>query len=212
MVRQATRRNRKAIAEGRAELQLGSLDALPWPSQSVDKILGVNVAYFFSQDGGELREARRLLRPGGRMVIFATHRSTMSHWPFVDRATHTLLDEDRLRALATLGGFDSSEVAIDNLTLQFGIRGLIAILTKQCDLSGADRRRIRGHEVSFFGLFSIPSPIAPDRELAGSIWELHEVGATSLILLASFHAAAALWHPFLRRGPVLARMLSRQNT
>jgi len=69
----------------------------------------------------------------------------------------------------------------------------------------------RGNALSFFGLFTIPSPIAPDRETARSIQELHELGATALVILASFHALAALWHHFVRRDEVLARMLPGKN-
>jgi cytochrome b561 len=65
----------------------------------------------------------------------------------------------------------------------------------------------RGDELTFFGLFTIPSPIASDRETAHSIKELHELGANALILLAGLHSAAALWHHFVRRDDVLARML-----
>ena len=69
----------------------------------------------------------------------------------------------------------------------------------------------RGNALSFFGLFTIPSPIAPDHETAGFIQELHELGATALVLLASFHAVAALRHHFIRRDEVLARMLPGQS-
>jgi len=69
----------------------------------------------------------------------------------------------------------------------------------------------RGDALSLFGLFTIPSPIAPNRETARFIQELHELGATALVLLASFHAVAALWHHFVRRDDVLARMLPGKN-
>ena len=69
----------------------------------------------------------------------------------------------------------------------------------------------RGNAVSFFGLFTIPSPIAPDRETARSIQELHELGANLLLGVAGFHAAAALWHHFVRRDEVLERMLPGDN-
>ena len=61
--------------------------------------------------------------------------------------------------------------------------------------------------LNFFGLFTIPSPVAPDRETARSIRELHELGANGLLLLAGFHALAALWHHYVRRDDVLERML-----
>ena len=140
MVAQATRLNRKAIEEGRAQLHLGNFDKLPWPAQTVDKILAVNVGYFFAPDGRELCEARRLLRPGGRIAMFATHRSTMSHWRFAAGDTHALLDEERLRILATRGGFHSAEIVINSIKLPFGVRGLIAVLKNNHHLARAEHR------------------------------------------------------------------------
>ena len=69
----------------------------------------------------------------------------------------------------------------------------------------------RGNELSFFGLFTIPSPIATDRATVRSIQELQNLGATALVILASFHAAAALWHHFIRRDEVLVRMLPGES-
>ena len=51
MVRQASWLNRKAIQRGRAELRQARFDSLPWPAESIDKILAVNVVYFFGHDG-----------------------------------------------------------------------------------------------------------------------------------------------------------------
>ena len=82
MLAQAGHCNRRAIAEGRVQLHLGRFDALPWPSGSIGKILAVNVVYFFSEGGDEIREARRVLAPGGLMAVYATHKDTMQHWKF----------------------------------------------------------------------------------------------------------------------------------
>ena len=117
-------------AGGAFSLDLGASPLCPGPLETVDKILAVNVAYFFSGDGEEIREARRVLRPGGAMAIYATDRSTMSKWKFSGRDTHSLLDEDGLCALALRGGFDSAEICIRNIDLPFGTRGLIAVLKK----------------------------------------------------------------------------------
>ena len=105
MVAQASRRNKRAIGQGRVRLHLGGFNALPCDSCSIDKILAVNVVYFFRADAAELREAHRVLRPGGLMAIFATDRSTMLHWKFAASGTHTLFDEAELRSLILRGGF-----------------------------------------------------------------------------------------------------------
>lgn len=62
-------------------------------------------------------------------------------------------------------------------------------------------------DLPVFGLFHIPTPLTPDRSLAGSIRELHETLANAIVLLAGFHAAAALGHHYLFRDRTLVRML-----
>lgn len=69
----------------------------------------------------------------------------------------------------------------------------------------------RGDALSFFGLFTIPSPFLPDRPTAGFIKELHELCANLILALAGLHAIAALWHHFVRKDDVLKRMLPRSS-
>ena len=66
---------------------------------------------------------------------------------------------------------------------------------------------MRGDALDFFGLFTIPAPFAPDRETARSVKEVHEVLATLILFVTGVHAAAALWHHYVRRDDVLRRML-----
>ena len=65
----------------------------------------------------------------------------------------------------------------------------------------------RGDALSFFGLFTIPAPFQPDRNIARTIQELHNLGANGILILAGIHALAALWHHFIRKDDVLERML-----
>lgn len=65
----------------------------------------------------------------------------------------------------------------------------------------------RGDVLSFFGLFTIPAPVTPDRDTARFIKELHSLCANLILILAGVHAAAALWHHFIRKDDVLKRML-----
>ncbi|TPK69714.1 cytochrome b [Mesorhizobium sp. B2-4-15] len=65
----------------------------------------------------------------------------------------------------------------------------------------------RGDALSFFGLFTVPAPVAPDRDTARFIREMHSLCANLILILAGLHAAAALWHHFIRRDDVLKRML-----
>ena len=110
MLALASRRNKHAIASGRAQLLRGRIDALPLQSGSIDKILAVNVVYFFDEYGSELREARRLLKPGGKMAIYATNKSAMAHWKFPGPDTHRLFGPNELALLIVCGGSRSRRV------------------------------------------------------------------------------------------------------
>ncbi|CDX19556.1 Cytochrome b561 [Mesorhizobium sp. ORS 3324] len=65
----------------------------------------------------------------------------------------------------------------------------------------------RGDALSFFGLFTVPAPFAPDRATARTIRGLHELCANGILIVAGVHALAALYHHFIRRDTVMARML-----
>lgn len=64
-----------------------------------------------------------------------------------------------------------------------------------------------GKPVSFFGLVSLPSLVEPDEDLGDTFAEYHEAGAWLLLGLVGVHAAAALFHHFVRRDRVLRAML-----
>jgi cytochrome b561 len=64
-----------------------------------------------------------------------------------------------------------------------------------------------GFPVSVFGLFLLPNLVAPDKALANSMNQLHEIFAWALIGLIALHVAAALLHHFYYRDNILLRML-----
>jgi cytochrome b561 len=74
-------------------------------------------------------------------------------------------------------------------------------------LAGLGNQWARGRASDFFGLLSLPTPLAPDRALAKMLGEVHETAATAILVLATIHTLAALWHHFVRRDDVLRNML-----
>ncbi|BBF93722.1 cytochrome b [Blastochloris tepida] len=65
----------------------------------------------------------------------------------------------------------------------------------------------KGREVGVFGLFALPPLVAPDREFAHTVEELHEFAGNLIIVLAGLHAAAAIFHQTVLRDGALGRML-----
>ncbi|MDQ0349899.1 cytochrome b [Ancylobacter vacuolatus] len=84
---------------------------------------------------------------------------------------------------------------------------LLYVLLVATPLVGIYLAFLRGNEVTFFGLFTIPSPVEVDRTAAGQVIELHELLANALVVLALLHAAAALVHHYVLKDDVLRRML-----
>ncbi len=64
-----------------------------------------------------------------------------------------------------------------------------------------------GKPIPFFGL-ELPALVAPNKELAEQIEEIHELGGTVGYWLIGLHAAAALFHHYVKRDSTLLRMLS----
>jgi len=68
-------------------------------------------------------------------------------------------------------------------------------------------RWTQGETFSFFGLFSIPALIAPDKSSASLVGELHDFVGWTIIVLAGGHAVLALFHHYVLRDNTLRRML-----
>jgi len=72
---------------------------------------------------------------------------------------------------------------------------------------GFGLRWLQGEAFSFFGLFSIPDPLTPDRALAQSFEGLHNYVGWAIVIVAGGHAVAALIHHYGARDGVLRRMI-----
>jgi ubiquinone/menaquinone biosynthesis C-methylase UbiE len=130
MLAQAVRRNRAAIEAGRLELVRGDFARLPFADEIVEAVLAVNVAYFM-QSSATLREVRRVLRPLGRIVLYATDEAAMSRWPFAGSDTHRLFDRKQLASLFVDAEFALDCVDIAGVNAGFGVAGLLAIAQKR---------------------------------------------------------------------------------
>jgi SAM-dependent methyltransferase len=140
MLAHASRRNRLALEAGRLALVRGDFARLPFVDEIADAILAVNVVYFMYSSAA-VREARRVLNPGGRIVLYATHRAAMRRWPFAGPHTHRLFDHNRLTALLINAGFAADCIRIEGVSAGFGIVGLLAVAQKE-EATGAPPQRV----------------------------------------------------------------------
>ena len=64
---------------------------------------------------------------------------------------------------------------------------------------------VRGDNL--FGLVAIPKFPTTDANLRESVGEIHGLAANGILIVAGLHAAAALWHQYVRRDGLLGRMI-----
>ncbi len=69
MVSAARKRNAAAIRERRVDLRYGDASALPFGDAAFDAAYSIHSIYFWPQPLAALREIRRVLKPGGRLIL-----------------------------------------------------------------------------------------------------------------------------------------------
>lgn len=105
MIRQAQRRNRQAVADGRIRLLVGDGIHLPVADKSVDAVVAVHTIYFWPDPQTMLAECARLLRPGGRLVV-ATRDGAQPVPRRLDPTIYSIPSSEELNAWMTDAGFD----------------------------------------------------------------------------------------------------------
>ena len=69
------RTNAADVASGRVRVELGSVQALPYPDRTFDAITAVETHYYWPDLAASMREILRVLKPGGTFAVIAeTHR------------------------------------------------------------------------------------------------------------------------------------------
>ena len=117
-----------------------------------------------------------------------------------------------IRAIArlALGTPDYAE-ALGRLTSMAAGAAHLALyaLMVALPLSGWVMSSAGGHEVSFFGLFTLPNLVGPDKALAEQAAGAHEFFAWAIGIVIALHLAATLWHVHVKRDTVFTRMWPR---
>jgi len=109
MLRAARRRCAALIADGRVALYCSDSARLPFPNGSFEKALGVHTLYFWKPPAPHLHEIRRVLAPGGRLVL--AFRPAGSGGPAdFPAAVYTFHTPDDVRDLLAAADFTAIEI------------------------------------------------------------------------------------------------------
>jgi ubiquinone/menaquinone biosynthesis C-methylase UbiE len=122
MIAAARRRLQK-----RASLYQTGIMGLSLPAASIDAVLLLNVLYFCDIEGHMVNKLRQTLKPGGRLVIYVTHRDSMEKWPFAQQGLHRLFDESQLFNALIAGGFAPDRIDVYQRPITRSVGGLLAL-------------------------------------------------------------------------------------
>ncbi|HEX9108168.1 MAG TPA: class I SAM-dependent methyltransferase [Longimicrobiales bacterium] len=110
--------NAGRIAAGQVEIRPGTVSALPYPDDTFDLVTAVETHYYWPDLPRDVREVRRVLKPGGQLLVVAeTYRGRKNDWlyrpvmRFLLRATY--LTPAQHRELLANAGFTDVREFVD---------------------------------------------------------------------------------------------------
>jgi len=133
MVSRARGRFEQLVGAGRLELAQGSVGSLPWPDAVFDRALSVNAVFYWPDTAAGLREAWRVLRPGGALVL--AMRSQQAVAPaHIERFGFKNVGAEELERLLDAAGFS----AIGRREVTGGLRGGAVVVRAVKAQAGAE--------------------------------------------------------------------------
>ncbi|PJK09083.1 cytochrome b [Lysobacteraceae bacterium NML95-0200] len=89
---------------------------------------------------------------------------------------------------------------------------VLYVLLFAVPLSGFLMSAYGGRVTEFYGLFALPNFVAANESMNELMHEIHAPLFFALVLVAAGHAAAALYHHYIKRDATLIRMLPDNKT
>ena len=110
------RTNRESVASGRVAIYHGAVSSLPFPDHHFDLVTAVETHYYWPNLTNDLREIRRVLKQGGKVMIMA---EAFKHRPFdpvqvaMKMLSASFLTEQEHRQALLSAGYDDIEIVTD---------------------------------------------------------------------------------------------------
>jgi ubiquinone/menaquinone biosynthesis C-methylase UbiE len=108
------RRCHALIAAGRLVIETGDAAAMHWDAATFDAAFSVHTIYFWPEPAKQLSELRRVVRPGGRVVLGMLERSDAAIAAFPSH-TYRFYASDEAAQLFVAAGFREVEVRAANV-------------------------------------------------------------------------------------------------
>jgi ubiquinone/menaquinone biosynthesis C-methylase UbiE len=108
MIDEATRFNAALIADRRVAVRLGTSSRIPFPDAAFDRALAVNTLYFWSDPAVDLKEIRRVLKAGGKLVLGSMSPTGAEGNPMFKHGFRFYSREELVKLLGAAGFADNS--------------------------------------------------------------------------------------------------------
>jgi SAM-dependent methyltransferase len=109
--------NRRLVAAGRVDIRHGSVASLPFPEATFDLVTAAETSYFWPDLVENLREIRRVLKPGGRLLLineaYPDKNGETRNAQWAELGGFPLYSPDEFSAFLTQAGY--ATVQIDTL-------------------------------------------------------------------------------------------------
>jgi ubiquinone/menaquinone biosynthesis C-methylase UbiE len=105
--------NRRAIREGRVQVKRGHSGQIPEADDAFDKVFSVHTVYFWPDLDAGLREIRRVMRPGGELLLAAHSRDNRAIADKLPTSVYSLRSDDEMREALERAGFSAVRITSD---------------------------------------------------------------------------------------------------
>jgi ubiquinone/menaquinone biosynthesis C-methylase UbiE len=105
MVKLASSNNKNLVESGKAEFLQGDVSALPWKDNEFSVVVGIETFFFWPDPKAALKEIRRVLVPGGRLIIEMSYNKGdgRDHTKDIEKHGMKLYSEEEMLKLLEVG-------------------------------------------------------------------------------------------------------------